>query len=68
MVGNKRETSIRAKDGRARARARVCYACMHACVGNEQERSLTEETKDRDREEIEGQKTRQMYFIFIERQ
>lgn len=65
MVGNKRETSIRAKDGRAR----VCvYACMHACVGNEQERSLTEETKDRDREEIEGQKTRQMYFIFIERQ
>lgn len=53
MVGNKRETSIRAKDERACVYVSV-RACMHARVGNEQERSLTEETKDRDREEIEG--------------
>lgn len=44
-----------------RTRAHVCvcvclcvHACMRACVGNEQERSPTEKTKDRDREEIEG--------------
>lgn len=33
----------------------VCvHACMHACIGMEQEGSLTEKTKDRDSEEIEG--------------
>lgn len=55
MVGNKRETSIRAKDARACVCVCLCvHACMRACVGNEQERSPTEKTKDRDREEIEG--------------